>query len=171
MPPRKENRAYVLLRLPKDWLLAIEVEAEREGIVRIGYVRKLISEGLARRKIDHSPDDYGVFVRNWRMPKDERLRRRKAEYNRRYKEKQRLKALAADKPDGILWTFHPSGQITTSDLDLLATFVGIIDASGTFQPESTRYSKDRVIAELRKAFADRDFPDPRYRAFLDREGG
>lgn len=157
----------MLLRLPKDWIDALGQYAEQNGYVRLPFVRSLISEGMARRKIEHSVDDYGVFIKKWRQTKAEQKRAKAAEYMRRYRAKLKRKKLAKlPKPDGILWTFHPSGQITTSDLDVLATSVGLVDSSGHFLPESTRYSKDRVLSELRKLAEQGPLPDPRYDEFL-----
>ena len=159
------------MRLPADWLTALTKRAKQEGIARATLARRILGDGMSQLGMEHSPDDYGVFLKTWRISKRDRRRAMQREYARRHREKKRAQYLAANPTTPIQWTFHPTGQVTTSDLDPLATYVGTIDTSGAFTPESTRYGKDRVATELRKAFEGGDFPDPRYRAFLNREGG
>ena len=154
------------MRLPADWLTALTKRAKQEGIARATLARRILGDGMSQLGMQHSPDDYGVFLKTWRVSKRDRRRAMQREYARRHREKKRMQHLAANPTTSITWTFHPTGQVTTSDLDPLATYVGIVDDQGHFLPESTRYGKDRVLSELRKLAELGPLPGDRFALFL-----
>jgi hypothetical protein len=156
MPPKKENRGYLYTRLPADWTCAIKDLADQESVTPAKMHRILLSEALTARGVVHSVDDYGIFTKRWRATKrdiEDRIRKKRTEYVRRYRAKLKAKKqqAIADAANSITWTFHPSGQITTSDLDVLATFVGHVDERGRFTPENTRHSVQSARAKAREA--------------------
>ena len=171
MPPKKENRGYLYTRLPADWTCAIKELADQESVTPSKMHRILLSEALTARGVHHSIDDYGVFVKRWRATKrdiEDRIRKKRTEYVRRYRAKLKAKKLQAiaDAANSITWTFHPSGQITTSDLDVLATFVGHVDDRGLFTAESTRHSVEKARAKAREAIEAGTLVGERWRLFV-----
>lgn len=171
MPPAKENRGFIALRIPQDWIDALGNEAKIAGKSRLAYIRQLIDEGMTSRAIPHSKDDYGVFVKRWRVTRSElqdRVRKRRNEHVRRYRAKLKAKKqqAIADAANSITWTFHPSGQITTSDLDVLATFVGHVDERGRFTPENTRHSVQSARAKALEALNAGSLTGERWHLFV-----
>lgn len=172
MPPRRDNRQRFFFRLPKDWLSVMALEAEKRGTNTTAVLRRFITEGFDRLGITgYSKDDFGIFEKKWRVSKDEklsRLRAKRAEYQRRYRAKVKARPInkAADAANAITWTFHPSGQITTSDLDVLATFVGHVDERGQFTAESTRHSVEKAREKAREAVEAGTLVGERWRLFV-----
>ena len=171
MPPRKKNRGYFYARMPQDWVCAIAALAKSNSVAPAKMYRTLLSEALTYRGVKHSVDDYGLFDKKWRITKCERSERgkeRRREYVRRYRAKLKAKKLQAiaDAANSIIWTFHPSGQITTSDLDVLATSVGHVDERGRFTPENTRHSVQSARAKALEALNAGSLTGERWHLFV-----
>ncbi len=157
----------ICVRVPVEWLSAMD--KHRGEASRSIYVRQVLSRALrksedvdGRGKWDRI--EYGLM----RPDRAEAELRRRARNERRRQQPKRPKPL----PPPPTFEFHPTGQVTSSDLDPLATFVGFVTDAGDYLPESTRYSRDRVRAELLKQMEsepERSWPE-RYRLFLERSG-
>lgn len=147
-------------------------EAEKRGTSTTAVLRRFITDGFDRLGITgYSKDDFGIFEKKWRVSKDEKLaklRAKRAEYQRRYRAKVKARPIikAQDAANSITWTFHPSGQITTSDLDVLATFVGHVDERGRFTPENTRHSVSDARAKVLDALNAGSLTGERWHLFV-----
>lgn len=155
----------ICIRVPVEWLSAMD--KHRGEATRSIYVRKVLSRALRKSE---DVDGRGVWDRAeyglMRPDKAEAVLKRRERNEKRRQQPKRPKPV----PPGPTFCFHPSGQVTSSDLDPLATFVGLITDRGEYLPESHRYPIDRVRQELLQQMEsepERSWPE-RYRLFLAR---
>lgn len=173
MPPRRHDVCRYYLIIPKDWRRALKAYGAKTGRTGNGALRYLLDKAMTQEEIVHSPDVVGVHRKRWRVTLSEKQAIKNAKrraWMKKYRERLKQRKLdAANEADAsIIWTFHPTGQITTSDLDVLGSSVGTVDPSGVLHFDSTRYSKARVAKELRKLAEQGPLPDLRFELFVHR---
>lgn len=126
----------ITIRFPASWLEAID--RGRGGLNRSIYLRRVVQRALRLPTVPEAGgrgEAIAVGIMSPATLNKELERRAEAEKRRSAKReaKQRPKPL----PPGPTFCFHPSGQITSSDLDPLAVGVGLIDDRGHFLADST----------------------------------
>lgn len=156
----KQERFRLVIQVPASWME--HVDRHRGDRSRSEYLRATIHRSLNKCEagVERRRDNRGVYDRVSRglaSPETaEKILRRKrhAQVMREWRAshpdapKRPKKVAPAVFAPEVRFTFHPTGQITSSDLDPLATFVGLVDDRGIYLPESHRYSIDRVRQEL-----------------------
>jgi hypothetical protein len=147
----RDKRHSLLLHIPKSWPAVLDVAAKAKGMTRAAYLRWAIGVGVEQTSgmghVRLPPDDLGAIRK--RSKKAER-RAMRARHMARYRAKQRAKHLPQQ--TAIVFTFDDaSGVVRASDLDALGSCVGVVDAGGRFQPESTRHPIARWLPALREA--------------------
>lgn len=161
-----DHSPRITVRLPQTWLNRLDSLRGSEDLAV--FVRSIIYASLG----DSVPAYKERRGTTWDRIVVMNPANKSAELRRRARNEKRRQQPKRPKPvpPGPTFCFHPSGQVTSSDLDPLATFVGLIADRGEFLPESHRYPVDRVRQELLQQMEsepEREWSE-RYRLFLAR---
>lgn len=161
------------------------LDRQRGELSRSEFLRRTIHRSLCQREsgVEWRRDNRGVYDRvshGLASPETAvkiRRRERNAEFMRAWRASHPDAPKRPKKPESgsppaepVVFTFHETGHVTSSDLDPLAIGVGLIDDHGRFLQDSTRHSEARVRSELLAAMErepERNWPD-RYSLFLER---
>lgn len=153
----------ICIRVPVEWLSAMD--KHRGEATRSIYVRKLLSRALRKSE---DVDGRGVWDRvDYGLMRSDRA---EAELRRRARNEKRRQQPRPPKllPPPPVFVFHDNGIVGSPDLDIQATFCGLVREDGKYQAETTRYSEGMIREAVREALSTGSLSGERWRRFVAR---
>lgn len=159
-----DHSPRITVRLPQTWLNRLDSLRGSENLAV--FVRSIIyaslGDSVPAYKERRGTTWDRIVVMN-RANKTAELRRRARNEKRRQQPK-RPKPL----PPPPVFVFHDNGIVGSPDLDIQATFCGLVREDGKYQAETTRYSEGMIREAVREALSTGSLSGERWRRFVAR---
>lgn len=156
----------ITIRFPASWLEAIDLR--RGGLNRSIYLRRVVQRALRLPTVPEARGRGEAIAVGIMSPAtlNKELERRAAEKRRSAKReaKQRPKPV----PPPPTFVFHDNGIVGSPDLDVQATFCGLVREDGKYEPETTRHSESVIRQAVRQALTAGLLSGERWERFVAR---
>lgn len=140
----------ISLRLPPSWIELLD--QRRGGLPRTVYIRRLLQKSLQVPAVKDLRGQYDRLAAGIMCPSSvEKELKRRADVEKRRLAKREAKKRPKPLPPPPVFVFHDNGIVGSPDLDVQATFCGVVREDGKYEPETTRHSESVIRQAVRKA--------------------